>query len=138
MTADIVTFPQRPETNEDFGGCPECGGCSEIRNVGRDHVGCCDVHQTAWWIGSNLFSSWCGEPEETWDANRRLLRPYRVVDPIYPKPPNEEKRQREKLNRLLDDARRLDKGYGVEFGPSGIRALGPDECPFRFDDEVPQ
>jgi ssDNA-binding Zn-finger/Zn-ribbon topoisomerase 1 len=67
-----------------FGACPDCDKeCrayqSEYRNVGRSHYFMCRVHRVFWWVGSNLFSSWTLESEETWRENERLLGTFRKV-----------------------------------------------------------
>ena len=69
-----------------FGSCPECKcGASvvEMRNVRRDHWCFCPVHKTRWLVGSNLFSSWRDEDEETWEENKRLLSECRLVEPRF-------------------------------------------------------
>ncbi len=62
-----------------FGVCPACGGQPQYLNVGRCHWFYCEDHQVCWFVGSNLFSSWKNEDEETWRKNEEKLRDYRVV-----------------------------------------------------------
>ena len=82
MTDNVVKFPERPETGEYFGGCPHCGQTDGYVNVGREHWFVCDRHKTKWHVGSNLFSCWRHEDEETWRRNEYLLQNYMTVDPI--------------------------------------------------------
>lgn len=73
------------------GDCPYCG-TSLYMNIGRDQYGYCPEHKVSWWIGSNVFSSWLYEGEETWERNARKLANYRRVEPWYrcePAPPPE-------------------------------------------------
>jgi hypothetical protein len=71
-----------------FGGCPECGKLDSILNVGRDHIAVCHRHKNKWQFGSNLFSSWRDENEETWQKNQRLLQDYLEVEPLPPTDPS--------------------------------------------------
>lgn len=86
MSAVIIPFRQRVTTDEHFGGCPECGKCTLILNIRSSHVALCELHKNAWWIGSNLFSGWRDETEETWAQNEVKLANYREVRPVYPPP----------------------------------------------------
>jgi hypothetical protein len=65
-----------------FGGCPVCGNASHVLNVERDHYYTCDEHKKRWRVGSNLFSSWRHENEETWEENKKVLEGYEEVDPV--------------------------------------------------------
>ena len=69
------------------GGCPKCGNM-EVANVGRNHYGFCRDHKAAWCIGSNLYDSWRHEDEKIWDANKRLLADYEMVEPVHLVPEN--------------------------------------------------
>jgi Ser/Thr protein kinase RdoA (MazF antagonist) len=40
------------------------------------------VHKVKWYMGTNLFSSWTLETEETRNKNKALLSGYTEVDPI--------------------------------------------------------
>lgn len=82
------------EPDSDFGGCPECGGDDGYLNVGRDHWMFCETHRTRWLFGSNLFSSWRHETEEEWEANRRKLAEFRVVEPRFHRLAIDEERNR--------------------------------------------
>ena len=114
-------------TDEYFGGCPQCGKSDGYLNVSRSHIGVCHEHRTKWPIGANLFSSWKDETEEDWRRNADKLTDYSKVDPIYPEP-TEEERQRMEAQKALDaECRRIDKGYGVELGPNGPRAIEKNE-----------
>ena len=106
MTDNVVKFPERPETGEYFGGCPHCGQTDGYVNIGREHWFVCDRHKTKWHVGSNLFSCWRHEDEETWRRNEYLLQNYMTVDPIYPTPTAEEIERRKALDRerALHDA----------------------------------
>jgi len=64
-----------------FGGCPECGGTHGFANIGPDHWFTCDDHKTKWWTGSNLFSGWREQDEETWRENEERLVGYTKVRP---------------------------------------------------------
>ncbi len=89
MSAQILPFPTPPERDRDvavteypFGGCPHCGRSDVYLNDGRDHWFYCDRHKTKWLAGSNLFSSWHDEDEDTWRQNRFKLAEYMTVKPI--------------------------------------------------------
>ncbi len=81
MSAQILPFPAPSERDRDvvvttthpFGGCPGCGNTDGYLNVGPDHWFFCHRHKTKWRAGSNLFSGWRDENEETWLRNRFLL-----------------------------------------------------------------
>ena len=81
---NVVQFTPKPTMLEYFGGCPHCDQINGYINIGRDHWFICDRHKTKWLAGSNLFSGWCDEDEETWKRNRFKLAEYMVVEPIYP------------------------------------------------------
>ena len=130
---DVVKLESRRiTTDEYFGGCPKCGKCDGFLNVDRNHWAVCDTHKTTWCIGSNLFSSWHDETEADWQRNEKLLASYSIVKPVYPEPTAEERRQMEKEEARIAEYRRIDKGYGVAFGPDGPRAIEPgeDDLPF--------
>lgn len=129
-----ITADATDEWTKYFGGCPECGKQDEYLNVGRSHWAVCNRHKFTWSIGTNLFSSWHEETQADWRRNAEKLASYREVNPIYPEPTEEQKRQRAEHQRFSDECQRVDKGFGVEFGPDGIRALGPDDNPFALDD----
>ena len=123
-------------TDEYFGGCPECGKNDGYLNTGRTHVFMCKTHRTSWIAGSNLFSSWRNETEAEqrakWDEVG--MEDFKRVEPIYPEPTEEERRHMEESEAMLAEARRIDRGYGVQMGPGDtMRALGPDDDPFDFD-----
>ena len=65
-------FEAQEEENP-FGGCQVCGSQGKVLNVGKLHFGHCEEHQTAWMIGSGLFSGWRFESPEVWEANKALL-----------------------------------------------------------------
>lgn len=65
-----------------FGGCPECGENDGFLNVEGTHVFVCHIHKTGWIVGVNLFSAWKEESEEIWEANIKLLKDYRQVEPL--------------------------------------------------------
>jgi hypothetical protein len=77
------------EVEDYFGGCPECGKCDRILNVGRDHWSVCFEHKNKWHVGSNLFSSWREETETDWERNERLLLDCVTVEPLPPTDPND-------------------------------------------------
>ena len=92
MSAQILPFPA---PSERVGGCPGCGNtdgrhadrwhADGYPNDERDYWFFCDRHKTRWRAGSNLFSGWRGENEETWLRNRLLLSGYMwVVEPVMP------------------------------------------------------
>lgn len=74
---EIINFPE----SYYFGDCPECGRNDGYLNVGQAHWFLCDEHKTKWCIGSNLFSTWQGETEETWLRNADKLAGYQEVEP---------------------------------------------------------
>ncbi len=121
MTTNDIT------TDEYFGGCPECGETNGYLNVGRSHWFVCDAHRTKWFIGENLFSSWRDESEADWRRSAEKLAGHREVKPIYPEPTEDERRHMDKHEAMCAEARRMDKGYGVAFGPDGPRAIEPGE-----------
>ena len=69
--------PVGPEAG--LGSCPECSKCFGMMNIGREHWGYCDDHKTKWHVGSNLFSSWRVQNEETWKSTAEYLAGYRDV-----------------------------------------------------------
>ena len=71
------------ETDEYFGGCPECGQNDGYLNVGGNHWFVCDAHSTCWSVGYNLFSSWRDESEDVWQANEERLRTMKIVEPVH-------------------------------------------------------
>lgn len=117
-------------TDEYFGGCPECGKCDGFLNLGRDHWAICSEHRTRWCFGSNLLSSWRNETEEDWQRNKDKLADYQKVEPIHPEPTEEERLRMEEHHAWLAECRRVDKGYGVECGPDGLRAIEEHESIF--------
>lgn len=64
------------------GGCPECGNCDRVLNIGPEHWAVCHAHRTKWSLGSNLFSGWRDESEETWKRNAARIEGYREVEPM--------------------------------------------------------
>ena len=70
------------EVTDYFGGCPNCGQNNGYLNVNRIHIFICHTHKTAWCIGSNLFSDWRDETEETWMRNEALLEQYTEVEAL--------------------------------------------------------
>jgi hypothetical protein len=77
-------MPNTVTTQEHFGACPSCGQCDLSLNIGRNHWHACTVHKVRWCIGSNLFSSWREETEETWRVNAERLAGFTEIEPIYP------------------------------------------------------
>jgi hypothetical protein len=65
-----------------FGGCPHSGDTGGYLNIGREHWFVCDKHKTKWRCGSNLFSNWQDETDETWQRNHYKLATYREVEPL--------------------------------------------------------
>jgi len=76
--AEALQVPDPPA----FGDCPQCGRNDGYLNDGRDHWCICHVHKVKWYMGTNLFSSWTLETEETRNKNKALLSGYTEVDPI--------------------------------------------------------
>ena len=110
-----------------FGGCPECGGSDGLLYSGRDNWFFCDSHLTKWWVGSNLFSGWRFLTHEELTEQHDRLFEYREVEPVYPEPTEEDIRYQAKM----EEARKVDQGYGVYFGPGGVPLpLGPRDNPF--------
>ncbi len=105
--SDVVKFqPKKTRHAEsEFGGCPHCGQNDGFLNVEREHWFRCDRHKTKWRFGSNLFSGWREEGEETWQRNRFKLAEYMTVDPMPPVPEEDEYRSPEELgpNRGCDE-----------------------------------
>jgi hypothetical protein len=78
--------PKAPvETDEYFGGCPQCGRNDGCFNVRQNHWFVCDEHRTKWCAGFNLFSSWQDEDECCWETNAQRLAEYSEVKPIRPR-----------------------------------------------------
>ncbi len=92
---------RRVTTDEYFGGCPHCGQTNGFLNLGRDHWFICDRHKTKWWSGSNIFSCWREEDEETWQRNRFKLSEYMTVEPIHPEPTEEERREMDECKAVM-------------------------------------
>lgn len=67
-----------------FGGCPICKRNDGYMNYHRAHWFFCKTHKTTWCMGSNLFSSWRFESEADWKENARVLKTYKVVEPVLP------------------------------------------------------
>jgi hypothetical protein len=82
IPAEVVASSD--ESGDYFGTCPECGKGGHYLNVGRNHWFVCDAHKVKWYAGSNLFSSWKEESEETWKANDELLKGYTLADDYRP------------------------------------------------------
>jgi hypothetical protein len=82
----VIPFPAPVSADLRFGGCPECGGTDGYFNIAADHFFCCDEHNVAWSVGSNLFSCWREETIEVWKENERKLSSMRLVSPIYQPP----------------------------------------------------
>jgi hypothetical protein len=68
--------------DDPFGNCPECGRTDGCLSIGPDHWYYCRVHQTKWWVGSNLFSGWRAPPEEDWARNDATPSDWREVRPL--------------------------------------------------------
>ncbi len=104
---DVVNLePKKPRYAESYyGGCPHCGRNDGFLNVEREHFFICHEHKTKWHFGSNLFSGWREESEETWQRNRFRLAEYMTVDPMEPAPEDDEYRSPEELgpNRGCDE-----------------------------------
>jgi hypothetical protein len=86
-------------TAEYFGGCPQCGKNDGYTNIGRGHWFYCSAHNTKWWAGSNLFSTWRDETKEEQERqyNEIGLGEFTHAKPIYPppdEPPQLEPRQK--------------------------------------------
>ena len=84
--SNVVEFPSESAvtTEHYFGGCPHCGDQDGFLNDGPDHWFVCDRHKTKWYVGSNLFSSWQDEDEETRKHNRFKLSEYMTAKPVLP------------------------------------------------------
>ena len=80
---EVVEFrPAAATTVEYFGGCPHCGRNDGYMNIGREHWFFCTRHKTKWLHGSNIFSGWRDEGEETWKLNGFRLAEYMSVTPV--------------------------------------------------------
>jgi hypothetical protein len=79
----MATEPTIPPvtTDEYFGGCPTCGKTNGFVDFGADHWFVCDAHETRWYIGSNLFSSWRDNP--TPETHLERVTRYAVVEPVH-------------------------------------------------------
>ncbi|MFH0899003.1 MAG: hypothetical protein V2A73_00080 [Pseudomonadota bacterium] len=71
-----------PSPPGSWGDCPKCGRTDGFLNIGRGHWFMCHTHKTKWFAGSNLFSTWREESEETWVRNSALLANYEEVEPM--------------------------------------------------------
>jgi hypothetical protein len=66
-----------------FGLCPNCGGGNDgYLNIGKGHWFVCNQCKTKWFFGSNLFSTWRYEDEDTWRQNHAKLADYQEVEPL--------------------------------------------------------
>lgn len=54
--------------------------CMPTLNVGRIHVGYCEVCRHYMIYGENLSSSWHYEDQEIWDENKRFLKTFDRCD----------------------------------------------------------
>lgn len=85
MNNNVISFPatsKPPRVENYFGGCPECGDCTVVLNVGGNHWFVCERHQTKWCVGYNLFSSWREETQDLWERNAVQLSEMREVEPL--------------------------------------------------------
>ena len=87
--SNVVESPSEPVVTTEyyFGGCPHCGNQDGFLNDGPDHWIVCDRHKVKWYVGSNLFSGWQEEGEETRQRNRFKLAEYMEVRAIRPNDP---------------------------------------------------
>lgn len=67
------------DTDNYFGRCPTCGMNDGRLDIGPDHWFVCHVHKVAWYIGSNLFSSWRRQTKEQRQRIEERLRDYREL-----------------------------------------------------------
>lgn len=62
------------ERQDDFMGlCPVCHKRERMLNVGSEHFVVCVTHRLFWRFGSNMFSCWRSESEETHEQNAEFL-----------------------------------------------------------------
>jgi len=71
------------ETDNYFGGCPNCGGNDGYVNRGKEHWFFCREHRTRWSAGSSLFSSWQHDTKEERQRQWSEIAEYREVEPIF-------------------------------------------------------
>jgi len=95
------------ECDDYFGVCPTCGKNDGYLNVGKTHWFVCHEHKVRWNVGSNLFSSWRHEDEETWHRNAEDIRGYTEITEVRPPARNEMvngDRERNRPQTFLDHA----------------------------------
>jgi hypothetical protein len=66
-----------------FGLCPTCHKTDGFFNNGPDHHFYCETHQTRWYVGSNLFSSWREETPESRQFIKGRFEAFRAVKEFY-------------------------------------------------------
>jgi hypothetical protein len=74
--------------DDHLGLCPECLAVGDLAqehlyylNIKKIHYNVCEKHGVYWKFGSNLFSGWCYESEETWQRNANKLEKMRAIEP---------------------------------------------------------
>jgi hypothetical protein len=80
------------EMDDYFGLCPVCLRTDGYINIGREHWFFCKEHKAKWSGGSNLFSAW---RDETEDSQRKIFDDlgfgeYQTVEPVNHRRPSEE------------------------------------------------
>jgi hypothetical protein len=100
-------FTDHRDVDDYFGLCPVCLHTDGYLNIGREHWFFCKEHKTKWCAGSNLFSSW---RDDTEDSQRKIFDElnfgsFETVEPVKHRPPTEEELAAEKLTmeRVIDD-----------------------------------
>ena len=70
------------DIREVFGVCPICGRHDSYRNLHREQWFVCHEHQTRWFAGENILSTWRSESPEDWQQNITDIGHYRIVYPL--------------------------------------------------------
>ena len=92
---------RKPVTEAHWGVCPLCGGTQDrVLHIRRDHYMVCSNCDVAWYVGSNLLSSWRELSQEDFERNEKKLYTMSNADAIY---------EHHKLSQ--EDQEELDKMY---------------------------
>ena len=100
-----------------FGLCPVCLHTDGYINIGKDHWFFCKEHKAKWRAGSNLFSAW---RDETEDSQRKIFDEldfgsFETVEPVPHKPPSEEELAAMAAAAKLIMERGIDDADGIPF-----------------------
>ena len=74
----------KPVTDAHWGVCPLCGRTQQsVLHIRKDHYMVCNNCDVAWYVGSNLLSSWRELSEADFENNTKKLYTMKNADAIY-------------------------------------------------------